>query len=143
MNCTYKTNWYRLSLLIISKITFINFTFYITFAFQVQEKEEDYTFVMKHLKVLLISLNLFDSVVILIDCEKMLMNSLSAIYSETHNLLCLWYINKNVIIYIKKETTLSEQEMWNTKESITSEVQKMMKQWYTVLYSFTDQKFHK
>ena len=86
------------------------------------EKEKNYTFIMKHFKAFLISLNLLDLVVILTDCEEMLMNSLSAIYFETHNLLYLWHINKNVMIYIKKEITLSEQEVQNTEESITSEV---------------------
>ena len=93
-----------------------------------QEKEKNYTFIMKHLKALLISLNLSDSVVILTDCKKVLMNSLSVIYSGIHNLLCLWHINKNVIIYIKKKITFSGQKVQNTEKSITSEVQKIMKQ---------------
>ena len=79
MDCTYKTNQYKLSLLIINDVTSINTTFYITFAFQMKKMKEDYTFTMNHLKALLILLNLSNPHIILTDCEKALMNSLSTV----------------------------------------------------------------
>ena len=128
MDCIYKTNQYKLPLLIINDITSLNTTFYVAFAFQVEESEEDYTFAMKHLKVLLISLNLSDPHVVLTDCEEALMNAFSAVYSHTNNLLCLWYVNKNVLTYIKKNTNLSTQKYEDVNGNKTSEVKKALNQ---------------
>ena len=128
MNCTYKTNQYKLPLLIINDVISINIMFYIIFAFQVKEMKENYTFTMDHLKALLISLDLFNSHVILTDCEKVLMNSLSAVYSHTNNLICLWHVNKNVLIYIKKDTTLSAQKYENAHGKRTSKVKEALNQ---------------
>ena len=126
MDCTYKTNQYKLSLLIINGVTPINTIFYITFAFQMKKMEENYTFMMNHLKALLISLDLFNPHIILTDCEKALMNSLSAVYPHINNLICLWHINKNVLTYIKKDTTLSAQEYENACGKRTSEVKEAL-----------------
>ena len=43
MNCTYKTNKYRLSLLVICGVTTINTTFYVIFCFLSSEYIDDYT----------------------------------------------------------------------------------------------------
>ena len=42
MNCIYKTNCYKLLLMIINKITSFNISFYIVFCFFIVEKEENY-----------------------------------------------------------------------------------------------------
>ena len=43
MNCTYKTNQFKLLLLIICDITPLNITFYVGFVFQFEKKEKNYT----------------------------------------------------------------------------------------------------
>ena len=116
--------------------------FYITFAFQMKEMEENYTFAINYLKALLISLDLFNSHIILTDCKKALMNSLSAVYSHINNLICLWHVNKNVLIYIKKDTTLSAQEYENACGKRISEIKEAFNWWHTVLYSSTEEAFH-
>ena len=103
--------------------------------------EKNYIFIMNHFKAFLISLDLFNLHVILTDCEKALMNLLLTVYSHMNNLICLWYINKNVLIYIKKDTTLSAQEYENACGKRTNEVKEVLNQWYTVLYSFTEKMF--
>ena len=42
MNCIYKTNHYKLFLMIINEVTLFNITFYITFYFLIAKKEKDY-----------------------------------------------------------------------------------------------------
>ena len=42
MDCIYKTNQFKFSLLIICSITPLNITFYIEFVFQFEEKEKNY-----------------------------------------------------------------------------------------------------
>ena len=36
--------------------------------------------------------------VIVTDRELALMNAVQTVFSESHNLLCIWYINKNVLV---------------------------------------------
>lgn len=43
LDCTYKTNWFKMPLLNVVGITSIGTTFYVGFAFLSEEKEEDYT----------------------------------------------------------------------------------------------------
>jgi len=42
MNCIYKINRYRISLLVIMKVMILNMSFYIIFIFQLQKITEDY-----------------------------------------------------------------------------------------------------
>ena len=42
MNCIYKMNCYKLLLMIINEITFLNISFYIVFCFFIAEKEKNY-----------------------------------------------------------------------------------------------------
>lgn len=42
IDCTYKTNKYRMSLLVISKQTIISITFYIAFAFMLDKNTKNY-----------------------------------------------------------------------------------------------------
>ncbi len=42
MNCIYKINHYKLSLLIIFKVTALNISFYIAFVFMLHEIIDDY-----------------------------------------------------------------------------------------------------
>ena len=42
MNCIYKTNHYKLLLMIINEITSLNILFYIAFCFFITEKEKNY-----------------------------------------------------------------------------------------------------
>ena len=69
MNCIYKMNRYKLSLLIISGIISLNISFYAAFCFIVSEKQEDYIFALQHLKSLYIELDFSDLKLILTDDE--------------------------------------------------------------------------
>jgi hypothetical protein len=50
MDCTYKTNKYRMPLLTIVGHTSIGTTFHVGFAFLESERPEDYAWVLRHLK---------------------------------------------------------------------------------------------
>lgn len=42
MDCTYKTNRYRIPLFVITDQTGLNITFYVAFAFVISEQVDDY-----------------------------------------------------------------------------------------------------
>lgn len=50
MECTYKTNRYRLPLLEIVGVTYIELTFSVAFVYMVAKREENYAWTMKKLK---------------------------------------------------------------------------------------------
>lgn len=100
MDCTYKTNRFRMPLLDVVGVTGSNMTFYSCFAFLKDEKEEDYTWALNRIR------RLFDEVdkpkVILTDRELALMRALETIFPEAYNILCVWHIEKNVLAKCKR-----------------------------------------
>ncbi len=67
MNPTYKTNRYKLPLLIISEVTTLNTSFYIAFGFILHETADDYVWVLEQLKAVYGKFNLDDPVINVID----------------------------------------------------------------------------
>ena len=115
INCIYKINQFKLLLLIFCSITPLNITFYVEFAFQFEKKEKNYTWNLTQLQNLLITLDLFNFYIIIIDIKTALINTLSIVFPAFRNLLCLWHINKNILSYIKKKTHLLTQKKLNTE----------------------------
>ncbi|CAG8691830.1 12082_t:CDS:1 [Funneliformis caledonium] len=95
MDCTYKTNKFKMPLLDIVGITSFNITFYSCFVFMKGEERIDYQWALTHIA------RLFDGIsrpgVIVTDRELALMNALEIIFPDLANLLCLWHINKNIL----------------------------------------------
>ena len=123
MDCTYKTNRYKLPLLIISGQTALHTNFYVAFCFMAKEKQVDYEWTLGQLKSLYAQLQLPDPVVVVTDMERGLMNAVRLIFPNTNHLLCLWHINKNVTANCKKD--------FNTKE----EWDDFISAWTSVVYA--------
>ena len=100
MDCTYKTNRYRLPLLEIVGVTSTNLTFSVAFVYLEAERVDNYTWAMEKLQ----SLMFFDRLpnVIVTDRELALMNAVRLVFPTTTNLLCRWHISKNVLGNCKK-----------------------------------------
>ena len=64
MDCMYKTNCFKLSLMVITRQTALHITFYVVFAFMAKETTPDYTWVMQQIKRLYSLLTLPDPFVI-------------------------------------------------------------------------------
>lgn len=112
MNCTYKINRYKLSLLIISGQIALHINFYVAFCFMTQEKQEDYEWTLRQLKRLYAQLLFSDSMIIVIDMKRELMNVARFVFSNTSHLLCLWHINKNVMRNCKRQ--FDTKKTWET-----------------------------
>ena len=95
MDCTYKSNKYRLHLLNVVGTICLNGTFYVAFDFLLWEKKEDFTWFLTILHSLYQQLDLEDPKVIVTDRDIALMAAIYEIFPRTTNLLCLWHIKKN------------------------------------------------
>src|SRR3954447_10747566 len=121
MDCTYKTNRFRMPLLDILGSTGLGTTFYAAFVFLPGETEEDYKEALKMLNGVLEKRGIRRPVVIVTDRDKGLMNGIEHTFPATENLLCLWHINKNVLAHgqqcqVFKAKTEEEEgflKLWN------------------------------
>ncbi len=118
LDYTYKTNYYRMPLCIISGVTGLNTSFYISFAF---------------LSLVLLSLqqfykggNILGPIFVDTDCEKALICALQDVMPFTKNTVCLWYVDKNVLTNCKSSFDI--EESW----------QKFYNDWHGALYSTTE-----
>ncbi|XP_028078008.1 uncharacterized protein LOC114279918 [Camellia sinensis] len=100
MDCTYKTNRYRLPLLEIVGVTSTDMTFSIAFAYLQYEKKDNYTCKLGLLHSVMDE-NTLPSVIVT-DRELALMNAIVTVFPATTNLLCRWHIGKNVLAKCKK-----------------------------------------
>ncbi len=70
MNCTYKTNRYKMSLMIISDQIALHKNFYVVFCFMTKKKQNDYVWVLQQLKHFYHQLKLLDLIVFITDMKR-------------------------------------------------------------------------
>jgi len=130
MDCTYKTNKYKMPLLTIVGQTSIGTTFHVGFAFLESERPEDYAWVLKHLKDASGALGLPDPDVIVTDRDLALMQAIEEVFPNTSALLCIWHVNKNVLKNCKASFTTEEEWM------------EFQAAWHQVLFAHTEADCH-
>ncbi len=111
MNCTYKINWYNMSLMIVSEQIALHINFYVDFDFMTHEETSDYFWMLQQLRIMYVDLKLLDLIVIIIDMKRELMNACESFFQDINHLLCLWHINKNVLTKCKFD--FFSEESWN------------------------------
>ncbi len=129
LDCTYKINRYKMSLLIISDQTKLHINFYVAFCFMSRKKMSDYFWTLNQLKTLYARLKLSRSIVFVIDMKKDLMIARYLIFSDSNHLLCIWHINNNVLVNCKKEFNIKE--AWK----------KFFSEWKQMMYASFDREF--
>ena len=110
MDCIYKINKYKMSLLIIMSHTALGINFYIAFAFLKKKKKKDFVWILEMLKALYKHIGLKNSKVIVIDRDLAFMNVIETIFETIVNLLYIWHINMNVLKNCK--STFDTEETW-------------------------------
>ncbi len=130
MNCTYKTNRYKMSFLIINEQTALHINYYVAFCFMQKKIIANYLWILHQWRSLYAKLKLFDSIVIMIDMKRDLMNVIDTIFSIVNHILCLWHINNNVLINCKKS--------FNTKK----EWDVFFAEWKTLIYASSKNEFN-
>ncbi len=108
LDCIYKTNKYKMSLLIISEQTALHRNFYVAFCFMTRKKFDDYFWALNQLKFFYKQLELLDLIVFVTDIKKAFMSARILMFSQSNHLLCMWHISKNVLINCKKIFSINE-----------------------------------
>jgi MULE transposase domain len=121
MDCTYKTNRFRMPLLNVVGISSTNKSFFSCFAFLKSETMNDYSWALDEIKKIFNDSDMPH--VIVTDRELALMNSIKLVFPSTKNLICLWHVNKNITANCKK--------LFNTEQ----EWENFLELWYILVSS--------
>ncbi len=121
MNCIYKINKYKLSLLVIVDHISLSTTFYVDFAFLTKEKKKNYIWVLETFQKYLREENISISNALMTNRDLRLINVLHLIFFIVRHLLCVWHVNKNVLTHCKSDFIIKE-----TWEKFYSKWQAMM-----------------
>ncbi|KAK8930957.1 hypothetical protein KSP39_PZI016357 [Platanthera zijinensis] len=100
IDCTYKTNRYRLPLLCIVGVTSMNQSFFSSFAFMPNETEASYLWALQCFKFMFEE-NVLPTIFVT-DREIALMNAIKVEFPHAKNLLCNVHINRNILAHCKK-----------------------------------------
>src|SRR2546421_2850316 len=97
LDCTYRTNKFKMPLLNIVGTTCLNKNYHVAFCFLAKEEEEDYVWALKQLQDLLATNASIH--VLVTDRELALINACRQIFPEAAWLLCIWHIEKNILTH--------------------------------------------
>jgi hypothetical protein len=100
LDCTYKTNRYKMPLLHIIGLSPSNLSFSIAFCFMQNEQEESYKWTLQTFFSWLNPLPF--PPVLCTDRDLALLGAIKVIYPKSPHLLCVWHINKNVLAKTKQ-----------------------------------------
>lgn len=104
MDCTYKTNKYKLPLLQIVGVTSTDNSFSVGFALLHLEREDNYTWALNVLRQAIGEQS--DRICCIVtDREEALMNAVRVVFPKAKNLLCRWHIEKGLVSNLKTKTT--------------------------------------
>jgi hypothetical protein len=107
LDCTYKTNRYRMPLLHIVGVAPTNASFSIAFCFMQNEQTESYLWALRSFLSLL-KLPI-EPPVLCTDRDLALISAIGDEVPQFPHLLCVWHIHKNVQAHCKKEFTTNEE----------------------------------
>jgi hypothetical protein len=97
VNCTYKTNKYKMSLLHFTGITSSSKTFILAFCFLAEETHLYYKWALESLLTIFNTNKIPLPDVFITNREQALINALSVVFPEASHLLCTWHIQKNLV----------------------------------------------
>ena len=127
MDCTYKTNRFKLPLLNVAGITCTNRTFFGCFCLLSSETEPSYRWALGQVS------EIYDGqqkpTVIVTDRERALLAAIQNVFPDVRNFLCAWHINKNILAKCKP--------LFSDSESFS----KLMASWNAVVYSETEAEY--
>src|SRR5438034_3941787 len=93
LDCTYKTNRFRMPLLNLCAVTGNRKTVQVALCFLSGEKKEDYDWAMAQFRILMRDHDIPEPVSIVTDRELALMNTLDEIFKKSNHILCTWHVN--------------------------------------------------
>jgi hypothetical protein len=139
IDCTYKTNRYRLPLLQIIGYSNLGSWFSAGFCFIASETEQDYYWAVA---TYLSKTRTSAPKVFLSDQEKALKNAVSTLLPSVPQLLCIWHINKNVQTKAQHTWRTADAETAEEKQQFLQIRAEFMRRWSQVVYSETREAFN-
>ncbi len=101
MDATYRTNRYKLPLLIITGVNALGGSFYMAFCFIAAEYFEDYLWALQQYRDMCVGLDIPDPLLNITDCELALIKAHYEVFPNSEHMLCGWHINRNVVANCK------------------------------------------
>jgi histone-lysine N-methyltransferase SETD2 len=111
IDATYKTNMYEMPLLQVVGVTSTLRTFVVCNAFLSKEREENFLWVLGHIKDMLEDCML--PRVIVTDRDQALMNAIDKVFPDATHILCRWHISENISKFCKKGVTGDDWDDFN------------------------------
>jgi predicted transcriptional regulator len=102
LDCTYKTNRFRMPLLNICTVTGNKKTVQIGLCFLSGEKKRDYERAIRWFRELMEQEHIEEPICFITDRETALMDVLDSIFPDTIHLLCTWHVNMNILANCRK-----------------------------------------
>ena len=135
MDCTYKTNKYKMPL----RITATSATFFVGFGFIQNEQQPSYDFVLRSLESVYQQIGLLSPQTIMTDKDKALIRAIEDVFPIADSMLCIWHVNKNILTkarpLLRKELleTAEEAPDPNDKEAVAEFRRQVDKKWKEML----------
>jgi MULE transposase domain len=139
MDCTYRTNRYRLPLLHIVGCTNLQTFFSTGFCFLRQETEQDYYWAVS---TFLHQSGAPKPRVFISDQEEALRSAVCQLLPSVPQLLCVWHINKNVQTKAQHVWRDADSNTPQEKEEIAQKWSDFMARWNGVVYAKTEAVFN-
>jgi hypothetical protein len=139
MDCTYRTNRYRLPLLHMVGCTNLETFFSAGFCFLRQETEQDYYWAVS---TFLHRSGAPKPCVFISDQEEALRSAVHQLLPSVPRLLCVWHINKNVLTKAQHVWRDANGNTPQEKEEITQKRTDFMARWKGVVYTKTEAAFN-
>jgi hypothetical protein len=108
LDCTYKTNRYRMPLLAITGVSALGSTFHVAIVFLGREIRETYGWALRGLKVLYSSIGVDAPETLVTDRDLGLMGAIRDVFPRAGHLLCQWHVQKNVLARCKRHFSSAE-----------------------------------
>src|ERR1044072_752754 len=143
MDCTYKTNRYRIPLLEIVGLTSTHKTFSVDFCYMASESTDHYVWALECMKSLIAD-NARLPKVIVTDRDLALLSASTECLPDATHLLCLFHINKCVLAKCKKIVGTDEFADWvmvKWKELVDAETEEQFQAYWTQLFEMCKGKY--
>ena len=137
LDCTYKTNKYKMPLLDIIGVDACQRSFCIAFAFLSGEAELDYSWALEHLSAMYRTCKARLPSVVLTDRCLACINAVAIHFPSAHSILCLWHANKAVLQHCQPAFMLASSV--SSSELQTNNWKEFYQSWYSIIASPTEE----
>lgn len=109
MDCTFKTNRFRMPLFNIVGNTLLNTTFYLAFVLTASRAAEAFEWVFEKLQEVYTELELAFPRTIVTDNERGLIAPIQEMFPESAHIFCIWHVNEDVKAWAREKLTAREE----------------------------------